>query len=391
MKSLNDEKIWLSPPHIGEKERSYVEEAFDQNWVAPAGPHIVRFESSIKEYFNVGAVAALSSGTAALHLALINLGVGQGDYVLTQSLTFSASANPIRYLGAEPVFIDSEYDTWNLDPVVLEEAILDLKEKGIKPKAIVGVDLYGMPAKWADIQNISMKYDIPLIEDSAEAAGSTYMGKYCGTFGRMAVLSFNGNKIITTSGGGALLSNDWHLVEHARFLSTQAKDDAAHYQHSHVGYNYRMSNICAGIGCGQMEVLNNRVRRRREIFDFYFDEFRDVEGISLLVEPYGHYSNRWLTAILVDPEKTNGITREHLRLALESRNIESRPLWKPLHLQPVFENHLFYGSNVSQSLFENGLCLPSGSAMTSEQLNKVISVIRKVLSNGAGELVHKVK
>lgn len=391
MKSLNDEKIWLSPPHIGEKERSYVEEAFDQNWVAPAGPHLKRFETLIKEYFNVGAVAALSSGTAALHLALINLGVGQGDYVLTQSLTFSASANPIRYLGAEPVFIDSEYDTWNLDPLVLEEAIQDLKEKGIKPKAIIGVDLYGMPAKWVEIQNIAMKYDIPLIEDSAEAAGSTYMGKYCGTFGRMAVLSFNGNKIITTSGGGALISNDWHIVEYARFLSTQAKDNAVHYQHSHIGYNYRMSNICAGIGCGQMEVLDSRVRRRREIFDFYFDALKDAEGISFLVEPYGHYSNRWLTVILVDPEKTFGITREHLRLALESRNIESRPLWKPLHLQPVFQKYSFYGSNVSQSLFENGLCLPSGSAMTEEQLSKVVSIIRKVLNSGAGEFVHKVK
>lgn len=371
------ERIWLSPPHMGDSELKYVQQAFETNWIAPAGPHIADFEQSLNEYFEVAASTAVTSGTAALHLALINLGVGPGDIVLCQSITFAASANPIRYLGATPVFIDSEKDTWNIDPDLVSEAIEVYREKGIKPKAIITVHLYGMPAKMAELESISAEHDIPLIEDAAEAAGSTYLGKKCGSFGRMAVLSFNGNKIITTSGGGALLSNDWHLIEHARFLSTQAKDPAPHYQHSYIGYNYRMSNVCAGIGIGQMETLPERVLQRRNNFDFYRESLEDLPGFEFPLEPYGHYSNRWLTTVLIDPKKTGGITREHIRLVLDAENIESRPLWKPLHLQPIFKDSTFFGTNVAEQLFQKGLCLPSGSSITTEQREKVVEIIRK--------------
>ena len=377
--TVSKERIWLSPPHMGDNEFKYMKEAFESNWIAPAGPHISTFEKNIKDLFNVEAAAVVSSGTAALHLALINLGIKQGDYVICQSMTFSASANPIVYQGAIPVFIDSEKETWNLDPDLVRKAIIELDKKGNRPKAIIAVHLYGMPAKMAELESISIEFDIPLIEDAAEAAGSKYLGKRCGSFGRAAVLSFNGNKIITTSGGGALLSNDWHMVSHSRFLSTQAKDPAPHYQHSHIGYNYRMSNISAAIGCGQLEVLEERVQQRRANYDFYFNELSDIPGISFLPEPYGHYSNRWLSSILVLPEKTNGISREHLRLRLEAEYIESRPLWKPLHTQPIFKDYPKYINGISESLFQNGLCLPSGSSLKQDERNQIVEVLKNCL------------
>ncbi|MDE3183910.1 MAG: aminotransferase class I/II-fold pyridoxal phosphate-dependent enzyme [Bacteroidota bacterium] len=376
-------KIWLSSPHMGGNERKYVTEAFDSNWVAPLGPNVNGLETDIASYLDDDIhVAALSSGTAALHLALILLGVEEGDEVICQSMTFSASANPIRYQRATPVFVDSETDTWNMDPAFLEEAIKDRMAKGKKPKAIIPVHLYGMPAKMKEILAIAGTYEIPVVEDAAEALGSSINGKKCGTFGEMAVLSFNGNKIITTSGGGAVVSTNEDLVKQATFLATQARDPAPHYQHSHIGYNYRMSNICAGIGRGQMEVLPERVNQRRANFSFYKEAFKDIEGISFVEEPEGFFSNRWLTTVLVDPTKTGGVTREDIRLALEKENIESRPLWKPMHLQPVFAGFPFYGERVAESLFENGLCLPSGSNLSEEDLGRVVDCVKKVMRDG---------
>lgn len=374
------DKIWLSSPHMGGNELEYVNKAFADNWIAPAGPHIKDFETKLSTYFGVEDTAVVSSGTAALHLALINLKIKQGDTVLVQSMTFAASANPIVYLGAEPVFIDSERETFNLDPNCVREAIVELDKQGKKPKAIIAVHLYGMPAKMAELEEVAMEYDIPLIEDAAEAAGSVYFGKKCGSFGRMSILSFNGNKIITTSGGGALLSNDWNLVNNARFLSTQAKDNAPHYQHSNIGYNYRMSNVCASIGLGQLEVLDEWVRLRRRNYQLYYSSLSDIDGVDFLEEPEGYFSNRWLTTIIIDPVKTNGITREHIRLALDADNIESRPLWKPLHLQPVFKNAKYFGNNVSEELFLKGLCLPSGSNLSEEDVNRVINIILHTLN-----------
>jgi dTDP-4-amino-4,6-dideoxygalactose transaminase len=373
-------KIWLSSPHMGGRERDYVTEAFESNWVAPLGPNVNGLEKDIASYLDGHThVAALSAGTAALHLALILSGVGAGDEVICQSMTFSASANPIRYQNAIPVFIDSEKDTWNMAPEIMEEAIKDRIAKGKKPKAIIPVHLYGMPAKMNAIMSIAEKYEVPVIEDAAEALGSSINGKKCGTFGAMAVLSFNGNKIITTSGGGALVSENEAFIKKATFLATQARDPAPHYQHSHIGYNYRMSNISAGIGRGQMEVLPERIEQRRKNFSFYQKELKPFVGITLVNEPAGFFSNRWLTTILVDPEKTNGITREDIRLALEKENIESRPLWKPMHLQPVFQSFPYYGKNVAENLFENGLCLPSGSNLTAQQLERVLNVFKKLL------------
>ena len=376
---MKNPKIWLSSPHMGGEELENVKEAFAENWVAPAGPAIHEFEAAMAGYFNVHDAAALSSGTGALHLALINLGVKRGDEVICQSLTFAASANPITYLGAKPVFIDSEPSTWNIDPVEVRRAIESKIAKGKKkPKAIIVVHLYGMPAKMTELENISMEFDIPIIEDAAEAAGSTYLGKKCGSFGFMGVMSFNGNKIITTSGGGALLSNDWHSIAQARFLSTQAKDNAPHYQHSHIGYNYRMSNICAAIGVGQMKVLDLRVEQRRANHDFYLKELGDLPGVSFLMEPEGHFSNRWLTAIIIEPKEANGVTRERVRLTLDADNIESRPLWKPLHMQPVFKNAEYFGTGVSEELFQKGLCLPSGSNLSTDDLNRIVNVFKSV-------------
>jgi dTDP-4-amino-4,6-dideoxygalactose transaminase len=374
-------KIWLSSPHMGGNERQFVTEAFDTNWVAPLGPNVNGLEKDLSSYLlNNVHVAALSSGTAALHLALILTGIGAGDEVICQSMTFSASANPIRYLNAIPVFVDSEIDTWNMDPNVLEDAIIKRKAKGKMPKAIIPVHLYGMPAKMNEIMVIAEKYEIPVIEDAAEALGSSINGKKCGTFGVMSILSFNGNKIITTSGGGALVSENEEFIKKATFLATQARDPAPHYQHSHIGYNYRMSNICAGIGRGQMEVLPERIMQRRANFSFYEKELKSFEGISFVNEPDGFYSNRWLTTILVDPDKTGGITRENIRLALEKENIESRPLWKPMHLQPIFEGYPYYGNQVAENLFQNGLCLPSGSNLTEGELERVLEVFKKMLS-----------
>src|SRR5665647_896267 len=373
-------KIWLSSPHMGGKEQEYVKEAFDTNWVAPLGPNVNGFESDIAQYLDDSVhVAALSSGTAAIHLALILLGVQPGDEVICQSMTFSASANPIAYLGAKPIFIDSESETWNMDPVFLEQAIMDRIQKNKKPKAIIVVHLYGMPAKMEEIAAIAKKYEIPLIEDAAEALGSSINGVKCGTFGDIGILSFNGNKIITTSGGGALVAKNLEWVKKATFLSTQARDEAPHYQHSQIGYNYRMSNICAGIGRGQMEVLDQRVAQRRNNFSFYKKELSVLEGFSFTNEPTGYFSNRWLTTVLIDPAKSkNGITREQIRLALEKENIECRPLWKPMHLQPVFSEALYFGEKVAENLFDIGLCLPSGSNLTPENLQTVTDNISRV-------------
>jgi len=372
-------KIWLSSPHMGGNERKFVTEAFDTNWVAPLGPNVSGLEQDIASYLvDEMHVAALSSGTAALHLALILSGVESGDEVICQSMTFSASANPIRYQKAVPVFIDSEKDTWNMDPKFLEEAIKDRIKKGKKPKAIIAVHLYGMPGKMEEMMVIAETYKIPVIEDAAEALGSSINGKKCGTFGQIGILSFNGNKIITTSGGGAMVSKNKELVDKATFLATQARDPAPHYQHSQIGYNYRMSNICAGIGRGQMEVLPERINQRRANFTFYQNELSDFRGNKFVQEPEGFYSNRWLTTILIDPEKNGGISREDVRIALEKENIESRPLWKPMHLQPVFKDFPYYGEKVSEGLFEKGLCLPSGSNLTKEELERVLKCIQGV-------------
>lgn len=374
---MNNSKIWLSSPHMGGNEEKYVKEAFETNWVAPLGPNVNGFEADLEHYLGDGVyVGALSAGTAAIHLGLILLGVKPGDEVICQTMTFSASANPILYLGATPVFIDSEDDTWNLCPVALENAILDRISKGNKPKAIIAVHLYGMPYKVEEINSIADKYEIPVLEDSAEALGSSYKNQKCGTFGDIGILSFNGNKIITTSGGGAIVVKNKELKDKAVFLSTQARDNAPHYQHSEVGYNYRMSNICAGIGRGQMEVLDDHVQLRRNMHDFYVDFFKDIKGVIVLNEPNNHYfSNHWLSAITIDPKKIKGKTREDLRLAFENVNIETRPLWKPMHLQPVFENFPYYGQKVSEFLFEKGLCLPSGSNLSDEDKNRIKEVL----------------
>jgi dTDP-4-amino-4,6-dideoxygalactose transaminase len=365
-------KIWLSSPHMGPSEFEFVREAFETNWIAPLGPHVNGFEADLCAFTGAKHAAALSSGTAALHLGLIELGVGPGDEVICQSFTFSASANPIAYQGATPVFVDSEADTWNMNPEFLRKAIDDRLAKGKKVKAIIPVHLYGVPAKMNEIMAIANEYNIPVLEDAAEALGSTYHGKACGTFGKMGVLSFNGNKIITTSGGGALISEEQELIDKARFLATQARDNAPHYQHSHIGYNYRMSNVCAGIGRGQMQVLQERVMQRRANWAFYVKALADFPGISFLSDAEGSFSNRWLTCILVDPVKTGGVSREIIRLALEAQNIESRPLWKPMHLQPIFEGSPFYGDGTAELLFEQGLCLPSGSNLSQFDLDRVV-------------------
>jgi dTDP-4-amino-4,6-dideoxygalactose transaminase len=376
---------------MGGTEQKYVNEAFDTNWVAPLGPNVDNFEKDLCQFTGAKHAAALSAGTAALHLALILSDVNQDDLVICQSFTFSASANPITYQGAIPVFVDSEEETWNMCPVQLEKAIkacisgeIEIKGKGKiepkKPKAIIPVHLYGMPAKMDEIMAIANKYDIPVIEDAAESLGSTYKDKQTGTFGKFSILSFNGNKIITTSGGGALLSNDEALIQKARFLATQARDPAPHYQHSHIGFNYRMSNIVAGIGRGQMEVLPERVKQRRAVYQWYNEYFQNVnntKGYNIVLQPEaeGSLSNRWLTAVLIDPEQNKGLSREQLRLALEQENIESRPLWKPMHLQPVFEYAPFFGDGISEKLFDQGLCLPSGSNMTEKDMQRIKEVL----------------
>ncbi len=369
---------------MGEAEQTYVQEAFDTNWIAPLGPHVNGFEEDLQKYTGVKHAAALSAGTAAIHLALIMLGVGEGDYVICQSMTFSASANPIVYQGATPVFIDSEPETWNMCPDALERALADLTAQGRSVKAIIPVHLYGMPANMARIMEIADRYGVPVVEDAAEALGSRYYHQPCGSFGKFGVLSFNGNKIITTSGGGALLSNDGDMIARARFLATQARDNAPHYQHTHIGYNYRMSNVVAAIGRGQMEVLDDRVAARRKNFARYQEYFDAVNArgyeVTIQPEPAGYYSNRWLTAFTIDPKRNNGISREAIRLALEADNIESRPLWKPMHMQPIFADAPYYGDSISAHLFEDGLCLPSGSNLTVKDFDRIFRVLDTIFT-----------
>jgi dTDP-4-amino-4,6-dideoxygalactose transaminase len=377
-------KIWLSSPHIGTNELLYVNEAFSTNWIAPLGPHVNAFEQGLQIQTQTGHVAALSSGTSAIHLALILLGVKAGDTVFCQSITFSASANPIAYQGSIPIFIDSEIDTWNMDPILLKTALEESKQNGKLPKAIIPVHLYGMPAKMVEILSIANEYGVPVIEDAAEALGSNIENKPCGSFGEFGVLSFNGNKIITTSGGGALISENAEMIEKARFLATQARDAAPHYQHSQIGYNYRMSNVLAGIGRGQLEVLSDRVAARRnnnQRYKQYFSKYNNAGfNIQFQEEPDGYYSNRWLTCILVDPNTNNGLTREEIRLAMDEKNIETRPLWKPMHQQPVFSSSKRYLNGVADKLFENGLCLPSGSNLTEEEFERIFNCLDTIFS-----------
>ncbi len=384
MKTICREKdrILLSVAQMGGAEQKYVQEAFDTNWVAPLGPNVNAFEAALSDYLGGRKpVVALNSGTSAIHLALKQIGIVNGDEVICQSLTFIATAAPITYLGAQPVFVDSEAETWNMCPVLLEKAIQDrIEQTGLVPKAIMHIHLYGMPAKMSEILAVAQKYGIPVVEDAAEALGSSYAGQKCGTFGEFGVLSFNGNKIITTSGGGALVCATADEAKKTMFLATQARDNAPHYQHSEIGYNYRLSNVCAGIGRGQMEVLPDRVARRREVNRLYREILNGVEGISLQTEPNeSFYSNYWLTSILVDPSQTGGITREDIRLACEAANIETRPLWKPMHLQPVFKTAPFYGNGTSERLFDQGLCLPSGTSLTDDQIHYVADVIKKII------------
>jgi dTDP-4-amino-4,6-dideoxygalactose transaminase len=373
-------RIWLSSPHMGGEELNYVSEAFQTNWVAPLGPNVNGFELDLSNYINKEnqfQTAALTSGTAALHLALRILNVGKDDVVMVQSFTFCGTTNPISYQGAELVFIDSEEDTWNMCPVALKNALEHYKNKSVK--AIVPVHLYGMPAKMDSLQQLAEEYNVHIIEDAAEALGSKYKNHFCGTFGELAALSFNGNKIITTSGGGALVSKHKDYIDQARFLATQARDEAPHYQHSQIGYNYRMSNIVAGIGRGQMEVIDERVAQRRANNKRYRDFFKDIAGITFQTEPNSDfYSNYWLTAILINPESSGGISREKIRLALEEENIESRPLWKPMHMQPVYEGTKFFGTGVCEKLFEHGLCLPSGSNLTEEEFERIFVALNKI-------------
>lgn len=369
-------KIYLSSPHMGGSEQKFVQDAFETNWIAPLGPNVNGFEAAIKTYIgDEKSVAVLSSGTAAIHLALELLGVSKGDEVLCQSFTFSASANPIMYQGATPVFIDSERDTWNMCPDLLELAIKDRIAKYKKPKAIIAVHLYGMPYKANEINAIAKKYDIPVVEDSAEALGSTYFGKSCSTLSDMGILSFNGNKIITTSGGGAIVVDNNTIKDKAVFLSTQARDDAPHYEHSHVGFNYRMSNVLAGIGRGQMEVIDDRVAARRKNYEFYKAHLAPYKNIQFLEEPDHFYCNRWITCILTESFDM----RETLRLALLEDNIESRPLWKPMHMQPIFKDNLHFSNGTSEALFDCGLCLPSGSNLSAADLQRIITNITKTL------------
>lgn len=380
---------------MGGEENAFIQQAFDTNWIAPLGENVDGFEKDLASYSGRQHAAVVTSGTAAIHLGLRLLGVGPDDEVICPTFTFVATVNPVRYLGAEPVFVDSEPSTWNMDPVLLEEAIRDRIQKGKKPKAIVIVHLYGMPARMEEILEIAGRYDIPVLEDAAEALGSSLNGRKCGAMGNLSVYSFNGNKIITTSGGGALLGDDEELIRKARFLATQARDAAPHYQHSELGYNYRMSNILAGIGRGQMKVLDKRVEARRTNHQTYFDALGSTwletetasqglqfvssspTGIYFLREPAGLFSNRWLTTVIINPEETGGVTREVIRKQLEKENIESRPLWKPMHQQPLYKNSAYYGKGVSDWLFEHGLCLPSGSNMTQKNLERVIQTILK--------------
>jgi pyridoxal phosphate-dependent aminotransferase EpsN len=379
--SVNKSRIFLSPPHLSGNEAKYIQEAIETNWIAPLGPNVDAFEKELAEYVGASGAVAVSSGTAAIHLALSLLGVGKGDLVFCSSLTFVASANPILYLGAEPVFIDSEPDTWNMSPVALERALRDAKLAGKLPKAVIVVNLYGQSAKMDEIVDICDEYEVPMIEDAAESLGATYKGRPSGTFGKFGIYSFNGNKIITTSGGGMLVSDDLEALSRARFLATQARDLAPHYQHSTMGYNYRMSNVLAGIGRGQLEVLNERVHARREVFSKYQNELGQLPGIYFMPELQNTMSNRWLTAITVD-EREAGVSVIEILEVMSKENIEARPVWKPLHLQPLFSGLKYYSHyetySMSDELFESGICLPSGSNLTNEEFNRVVDCIKSL-------------
>ncbi len=377
---MEEKKIWLSTPHMGGAEREFVNQAFETNWIAPLGPNVNGFESDLETYLGGNHhVAAVSSGTAAIHLALIQAGVQKGDVVICQSFTFCGSANPILYLGAEPVFVDSETETWNMCPDLLKEAVVKCRQQGKRVAAIIPVHLYGMPYKVDEIHAFAKAENIPVIEDAAEALGSTFKGMKCGTLGDYAALSFNGNKIITTSGGGALVSRAATEKSRTLFLATQARDDAPHYQHSELGYNYRMSNISAGIGRGQMQVLDSHIALRRKMHDFYQSLFDGVEGVRVHSEPSGnYYSNHWLSCILIDPDQCNGMTREDLRLGLQTEDIESRPLWKPMHLQPLFKDAQNFKNGVSEHLFNVGLCLPSGSNLQESDRKRILKTVNNI-------------
>ena len=369
-------RIYLSPPHMSGLEQKFVQDAFTSNWIAPLGPHVDAFEQEFCDLIGANYAVALTSGTAAIHLALILAGVGPGDEVLVSTLTFAASVNPIVYLGAKPVFIDSEPTSWNMDPNLLAETVAVKVRRGKPPKAVVLVHLYGQSADIDPILNICRQYNIPLIEDAAEVLGATYKGRSPGTFGKAGIFSFNGNKIITISGGGMLVSDDEEFINHARKLATQARDPAPHYEHSEIGYNYRLSNVLAAIGRGQLRVLKDRVVARRRVFDHYRKSLGDIPGIAFMPEaPWGRCS-RWLTVITIDPEQF-GADREQVRVALEAENIESRPVWKPMHLQPIFRKCEYIGNGIAEELFEKGLCLPSGTAMAKSEQQRVIDIIRK--------------
>ena len=370
------ERILLSLAHMGGTEKKWVDEAFRTNWIVPLGPNVDEFEHRLEKYLNHGKLVALSAGTAALHLGLVMLGVEKDDEVICQSFTFSASANPICYQGAKPVFVDSEPETWNMCPIALEQAIIDRKKvTGKYPKAIIPVHLYGMPAKMDEINAIAQKYNIPILEDAAEALGSRYKGQMCGTLGNYGALSFNGNKIITTSGGGALICPNEETAQRVKFYATQARENRPYYYHEVIGYNYRMSNVCAGIGCGQMDVLADHVARRQEIHDIYKSSLSNIEGLTILDNPNSDYqSNFWLTTILISPK--TGKTPDEIRLALEKENIETRLLWRPMHMQPIYQDAPYYGGTVAETLFNQGLCLPSGSSLTDEDIHRVIDAIK---------------
>lgn len=375
-------RIYLSSPHMSRNEQKYIQNAFDSNWIAPLGPNVDEFERELASFVGVKGGAAVSSGTAAIHLALRLLDVQKGDTVFCSSFTFVASANPIVYLGAEPVFIDSEPETWNMSPNALAHALYEANKVGKLPKAIILVHLYGQSAKLDEILSLCNQYNVPIVEDAAESLGSTYKGKASGTFGRFGVYSFNGNKIITTSGGGMLVSNDVEALERARFLATQAKDPAPHYEHSEIGYNYRMSNILAGIGRGQLEVLEDRVRARRFIYKRYYEALSHMPGFYFMPELENTRSNRWLTTLTID-EKESGISIGKLLRTLAEENIEARPMWKPLHMQSLFKEKKYYphskNEDVSQYLFQSGICLPSGSNMLAEDQQRVIQSILKAV------------
>jgi dTDP-4-amino-4,6-dideoxygalactose transaminase len=368
-------KIWLSPPHLNGTELAYIKQAIDQNWISPYGENIDAFEEKLEGYFNVPDIALVNSGTSAIHLSLILAGVGQDDEVIIPTLNFAGCVNPVLYQKAVPLFIDSEKDTFNIDPAIAEEVIVNRIKQGKKPKAIIGVDLFGIPCKLNELEAISKKYDITLIEDAADAFGATLDGKPLGSFGKMGIISFNGNKVVTTSGGGALIASDPELITRAKYLSNQAREIKPYYIHREVGYNYMMSNILAGIGRGQMEVMEERVDRRREIYATYQKELAKVECLEFINDIPGAKSNRWLSIVLINPNKGN-ITRDMVYNQLEKNGIESRPVWNPMHLQPAFEGHPYFGGNTAESIFKNGLCLPSGSSMTDNELEFVIETVK---------------